>query len=105
MRLAMNEAGKFADPTTTSVSLSEWQHALNDLMDIEKHYQRKEHLLFSCLERHGIAGPSKVMWGKDDEIRGLLKISLALYARRDMAVIGKWRQPRQVRQQQAPSKR
>jgi uncharacterized protein len=44
-----------------------------ELMDIEKHYQRKEHLLFSCLERHGITGPSKVMWGKDDEVRGLLK--------------------------------
>jgi hypothetical protein len=42
-------------------------------MDVDKHYQRKEHLLFSCLERHGITGPSKVMWGKDDEARGLLK--------------------------------
>ena len=42
-------------------------------MDVEKHYQRKEHLLFSCLERHGITGPSKVMWGKDDEARHLLK--------------------------------
>jgi hypothetical protein len=45
----------------------------NGLMDVEKHYQRKEHLLFSCLERHGITGPSKVMWAKDDEVRGLLK--------------------------------
>ncbi|MGE5198178.1 MAG: DUF438 domain-containing protein [Rhodospirillaceae bacterium] len=44
-----------------------------ELMDVEKHYQRKEHLLFSCLERHGITGPSKVMWGKDDEARRLLK--------------------------------
>ena len=42
-------------------------------MDIDKHYQRKEHTLFSCLERHGIAGPSKVMWAKDDDVRGLLK--------------------------------
>ncbi len=45
----------------------------NDLMDIDKHYQRKEHALFSCLERHGITGPSKVMWSKDDEVRNLLK--------------------------------
>ena len=43
------------------------------LMDIEKHYSRKENLLFPMLEKHGIAGPSKVMWGKDDEIRALLK--------------------------------
>jgi DUF438 domain-containing protein len=49
------------------------RQAYNELNDIEKHYQRKEHLLFSCLERHGIAGPSKVMWAKDDEVRGLLK--------------------------------
>jgi DUF438 domain-containing protein len=50
-----------------------WRAALGELMDIEKHYQRKEHLLFSCLERHGITGPSKVMWAKDDEIRAMLK--------------------------------
>ena len=57
-----------AEPASLS-----FRAALNDLMDIEKHYQRKEHLLFSCLERHGITGPSKVMWGKDDEIRAMLK--------------------------------
>lgn len=45
----------------------------NDLMDLDKHYQRKEHALFSCLERHGITGPSKVMWAKDDDARKLLK--------------------------------
>jgi hypothetical protein len=49
------------------------RQALNELMDIEKHYQRKENALFSCLERHGITGPSKVMWAKDDEVRGKLK--------------------------------
>jgi DUF438 domain-containing protein len=49
-----------------------WRATLGRLMDVEKHYQRKENLLFSCLERHGITGPSKVMWGKDDEVRELL---------------------------------
>ena len=47
--------------------------AWNELMDIEKHYQRKENALFSCLERHGMTGPSKVMWAKDDEVREKLK--------------------------------
>ncbi len=47
--------------------------AYNELNDIEKHYQRKENALFSCLERHGITGPSKVMWAKDDEVREKLK--------------------------------
>jgi DUF438 domain-containing protein len=45
----------------------------NDLMDVEKHYLRKEYLLFPFLEQHGITGPPKVMWGKHDETRALLK--------------------------------
>ncbi len=45
---------------------------LNELMDIDKHYSRKENLLFSMLERHNVTGPSKVMWGKDDEVREML---------------------------------
>ena len=73
MRLAMSDAVKHSDQAKTSAFLLDWQQSLNGLMDLEKHYQRKEHLLFSCLERHGVAGPSKVMWGKDDEIRALLK--------------------------------
>lgn len=55
-----------------SPDLQAWRAAHGRLADLEKHYQRKENLLFSCLERHGISGPSKVMWGKDDEVRGLL---------------------------------
>lgn len=47
--------------------------AANELFDVEKHYRRKEDLLFPFLEKHGIVGPSKVMWSKDDEARGLLK--------------------------------
>ena len=66
--------GKSADSRQpTSDTLSRYRGLLNELKDIENHYQRKEHLLFSMLERHGITGPSKVMWGKDDEVRDLLK--------------------------------
>ena len=53
--------------------LLECRRRYSGMMDVEKHYQRKEHLLFSCLERHGITGPSTVMWGKDDEVRALLE--------------------------------
>jgi DUF438 domain-containing protein len=49
------------------------RQSLNQLMDIDKHYQRKEHTLFPKLEKHGIFGPPKVMWAKDDEVRGKLK--------------------------------
>lgn len=44
---------------------------------IETHYERKEQLLFPYLEKQGFTGPSKVMWGKDNEIRDLLKTALA----------------------------
>lgn len=45
----------------------------NDLMDVDKHYKRKEYLVFPYLEKNEITGPPKVMWGKHDEIRDQLK--------------------------------
>lgn len=48
----------------------------NNLMDIEKHYLKKEYQLFPYLEKHHISGPSTVMWGKHDQIRGMLKNSI-----------------------------
>ncbi len=45
----------------------------NSLMDVDKHYRRKENLLFPFLEKYGITGPPTVMWGKHDETRDLLK--------------------------------
>lgn len=45
----------------------------NSLSDVDKHYKRKEYLLFPYLEKYGITGPPKVMWGKHDETRELLK--------------------------------
>lgn len=47
----------------------------NSLWDLDKHYKRKEYLLFPFLEKNGITGPPKVMWGKHDEIREQLKAS------------------------------
>jgi uncharacterized protein len=49
---------------------------LNNLMDVDKHYKRKEYLLFPFLEKYEITGPPKVMWGKHDEIRTLIKASI-----------------------------
>ncbi|MGQ8336299.1 DUF438 domain-containing protein [Sunxiuqinia sp. A32] len=49
------------------------QSCFNDLMDVDKHYQRKEYLVFPYLEKNEITGPPKVMWGKHDEIRDQLK--------------------------------
>lgn len=61
------------DEPAAPEALHEARRLFGELMDVDNHYQRKEHLLFSCLERHGITGPSTVMWGKDDAVRQLLK--------------------------------
>ena len=67
------ELKKNADPSVYQKLVLRLRQGFNELMDIDKHYQRKENLLFSRLEVHGITGPSKVMWAKDDEVRQLLK--------------------------------
>lgn len=46
---------------------------VNLLLDIDKHYSRKENLLFPYMEKYGITAPPKVMWGVDDEIRAAVK--------------------------------
>lgn len=46
---------------------------LEKLGELDKHYLRKEHQLFSHLERYGFTGPSTVMWATHDDIRAHLK--------------------------------
>jgi len=56
----------------------------NTLYDVDKHYQRKEYLLFPYLEKMDITGPPKVMWGKHDEIRELIKGSIEVLESTEM---------------------
>lgn len=58
--------------------------AFNQLMDVDKHYKRKEYLIFPYLEKVGITGPPKVMWGKHDEIRDLIKGSIEILQTPDL---------------------
>ena len=64
-------------PEITGPEMVQYLNALkalfNSLTDVDKHYRRKENLLFPFLEKYGITGPPKVMWGKHDETRDLLK--------------------------------
>lgn len=48
------------------------------LWEIDKHYLRKENLLFPYMEKYGITAPPKVMWGVDDEIREEIKAVIGL---------------------------
>ncbi len=90
MRAVLNELTALPDNASASEQVQRLRGMFNELMDVEKHYKRKENLLFSVLERHGVSGPSKVMWGKDDEVRALLKeLGAALSGGGDNA--GEWK--------------
>ncbi len=47
--------------------------AIDKLKTIDRHYTRKEQLLFPYLEKYNITAPPQVMWGVDDEIRQYIK--------------------------------
>ncbi len=53
--------------------LTSLRQQAENLSAIEKHYSRKENLLFPYLEKKGFEGPSTVMWGVDNEIRAQIK--------------------------------
>jgi hypothetical protein len=63
--------------------------AFEDLSKIIIHYTRKENQLFPFLEKKGFTGPSKVMWGKHDEIRAMLKEADSLITRPDVKALKK----------------
>jgi DUF438 domain-containing protein len=61
---------------------------LNNLMDVDKHYKRKEYLVFPFLEKYEITGPPKVMWGKHDEIREMIKASIEAVSTKENVTAG-----------------
>jgi uncharacterized protein len=59
--------------------VNSWKELHQKLWEVEKHYSRKENILFPYLEKHNISGPSSVMWAIHDDIRDdLKKISKSL---------------------------
>ena len=59
-----------------TAQMREIQQLLNNLMDVDKHYRRKEYLLFPYFEKNNLPGPPAVMWGKHDEVRQLLRLTI-----------------------------
>jgi len=80
LRALIMELNSMPDNQSARRLVDVMQGHVNALMDVEKHYSRKENLLFPYLEKYGVTGPSKVMWGKDDEARGLLKAAVEALA-------------------------
>ena len=69
-----------ADAVGDSVDAAAWQRlepafraAAERFFEVERHYLRKENQLFPFLEKHGVEGPSKVMWALHDDIRTVMK--------------------------------
>jgi PAS domain S-box-containing protein len=65
----------------------ELKAALEKLTAIDRHYLKKENLIFPYMEKYGITAPPKVMWGVDDEIRGDLKALNANLKTKDAALL------------------
>nr|WP_226035178.1 hemerythrin domain-containing protein [Aquibacillus saliphilus] len=57
----------------SEISRSTLLDNLNQLWEIDRHYSRKENLLFPFLEKYGINGPTTHMWAIDDFIRKAIK--------------------------------
>lgn len=70
---SLNNINYIKESKVPSEMLLKLREGFNSLMDIEKHYVRKENLVFPFLEKYEITGPPMVMWGKHDEVRSFLK--------------------------------
>jgi len=66
---ALQEALQALQATPGQAQLQQARERLRELREYEKHYLRKENILFPFLERHGFSGPSSVMWAIHDDIR------------------------------------
>jgi DUF438 domain-containing protein len=77
IRLLMQQVDALPDEQDATEPMRAIQGLLNNLMDVDKHYRRKEYLLFPHFEKNNLPGPPTVMWGKDDEIRNLLRQTIA----------------------------
>ena len=79
------------DSVTEQASLAGVMSALlpqfHRLMDIDKHYRRKENLLFPFLEKYGITGPPTVMWAKHDQLREQMKAVLDVLAQAEKTTV------------------
>lgn len=76
IRLLIGDLQVLPDDADAIPLLREIQSLFNNLMDVDKHYRRKENLLLPYFEKNNLSGPSSVMWGKDDEVRRLLKLTI-----------------------------
>lgn len=63
---------------TTKFIKNEWLDLYTKLSQINVHFSRKQHQLFSALERKGFDRPSRIMWTFDDRVRDTIKDAFEL---------------------------
>jgi len=63
--------------------IREFESGFKKLKEIDKHYLRLENQLFPMLENKQFTGPTKVMWGKHDDIRQYLKQTKTCFKDKD----------------------
>jgi DUF438 domain-containing protein len=65
----------------------DFKEAFDQFKEIERHFVRKENQLFPALEAKKFTGPTKVMWGKHDEIRGIIRRMDEAYTAQEWPVL------------------
>lgn len=63
---------------STKFIKNEWLDLYRQLSQINVHFSRKQHQLFSALERKGFDRPSRIMWTFDDRVRDAIKDAFEL---------------------------
>jgi DUF438 domain-containing protein len=90
-------AAQVLDALDAAIKAGQWEQArteLQRLREYDKHYLRKEYLLFPFLEKHGFSGPSSVMWAIHDDVRaGWKKLDGLLTGEPDAAQVAETFEP------------
>ena len=79
LRAALMRVGRLLDTYTNSDEEMQEEirkglkRQLSLVEQFERHYKRKEELMFPIMESYGHDSPPKVMWGVDDQIRELFQ--------------------------------
>ena len=68
-----------ADAETQEALRKGLKRQLSLVGQFDRHYRRKEELMFPIMERYGHDSPPKVMWGVDDQIRGLFNQAMQAF--------------------------
>lgn len=72
----LDELGELPEGESPADLMGQIRSRVHALTDVDKHYKRKEELLFPFLEKHEITGPPRVMWGKHDEAREMIEAAV-----------------------------